>query len=114
MSAAGGIDIPNVHYVINYDLPEKSENYVHRVGRTGRANNQGTALSFCSTEEKEQLAAIQTFLNKTIETIAIPKKERAETLSFSGKTQSIRELIQEHDAWEKNKRRKKKKRNKKK
>ncbi len=49
--SARGIDIPNVEFVINYDLPEVSENYVHRVGRTGRGVNKGTAVSFCSQDE---------------------------------------------------------------
>ncbi len=51
--SARGIDIPNVDFVVNYDLPESSENYVHRVGRTGRGRQKGQAVSFCSTEEKE-------------------------------------------------------------
>jgi len=50
--SARGIDIPDVTHVINYDLPEKPENYVHRIGRTGRGFNKGIAVSFCSTEEK--------------------------------------------------------------
>jgi len=48
--SARGIDIANVDYVVNYDLPEQAENYVHRVGRTGRGTNKGNAVSFCSTE----------------------------------------------------------------
>ncbi|NOX64298.1 MAG: DEAD/DEAH box helicase, partial [Chlorobi bacterium] len=51
--SARGIDIPNVDYVINYDMPEVPENYVHRVGRTGRGVNRGNAVSFCSTGERE-------------------------------------------------------------
>ena len=110
--SARGIDIPDVHYVINYDLPEKSENYVHRVGRTGRGVNKGNALSFCSKEEKERLEEIQQFLNKKIETIPVSKKEYTYTLSLSNEAQSIKELIQEQEDWEekrKNRRRKKKK-----
>jgi ATP-dependent RNA helicase RhlE len=48
--SARGIDIPNVHFVINYDLPEVPENYVHRVGRTGRGVQKGSAIAFCSKE----------------------------------------------------------------
>ena len=54
--SARGIDIQNVEYVVNYDLPESTENYVHRVGRTGRGSQKGQAVSFCSTEEKEILS----------------------------------------------------------
>ena len=109
--SARGIDIPNVHYVINYDLPEKSENYVHRVGRTGRGVQKGIAISFCSKEEKERLEDIQQFLNKKIQTIPVSKKEYTYTLSLSNKTQSIQELIREHEDWggKKKKKRKKKK-----
>ena len=108
--SARGIDIPDVHYVINYDLPEKSENYVHRVGRTGRGVKKGIAISFCSTEEKERLDAIQGFLNKKIEMIPISKKEHAETITFSNETQSVQDLIKEQEAWgKKNKKKRKKK-----
>jgi ATP-dependent RNA helicase RhlE len=107
--SARGIDILDVHYVINYDLPEKSENYVHRVGRTGRGVKKGIAVSFCSTEEKERLDAIQGFLNKPIEMIPISKREHAETIVISREPQSVRDLILEQEAWEKNKKKRKKK-----
>ena len=107
--SARGIDIEDVHYVINYDLPEKSENYVHRVGRTGRGVKKGTALSFCSSEEKERLESIQGFLNKKIEMIAISKKDKKETLAFSNEKKSIQDLIKEQEAWEKSKKKKRKK-----
>lgn len=107
--SARGIDIPDVHYVINYDLPEKSENYVHRVGRTGRGVNKGIAISFCSSEEKERLEDIQQFLNKKIQTIPVSKKEYTYTLSLSDEAQSIQELIQEHEDWGKKKKKRRKK-----
>ena len=108
--SARGIDIPDIHYVINYDLPEKKENYVHRVGRTGRGVKKGTAISFCSKEEKERLEDIELFLNKKIETISISKKEHADTITLSNETQSVQELIKEQEEWEKAKRKKRKKR----
>jgi ATP-dependent RNA helicase RhlE len=49
--AARGIDIPGVAYVINYDLPEVPDNYVHRIGRTARAGREGEAIAFCAPEE---------------------------------------------------------------
>ena len=106
--SARGIDIPDVHYVINYDLPEIAENYVHRVGRTGRGVKKGIAVSFCSTEEKERLGAIQGFLNKEIEMIPMSRKDHAETLTFSSETRSIQDLIREQEAWEKKKKKKRK------
>lgn len=57
--AARGIDIDELPYVINYELPEVPETYVHRIGRTGRAGCAGTAISFCDTEELADLKNIQ-------------------------------------------------------
>jgi len=57
--AARGIDIQELSFVINYDLPVDSETYVHRIGRTGRAGKEGKALSLCSEEEKPTLLKIQ-------------------------------------------------------
>ena len=57
--AARGIDIPGVAYVVNYDLPEVPDNYVHRIGRTARAGREGEAISFCSAEEGDLLQQIQ-------------------------------------------------------
>ena len=68
-----GIDIPNVDYVVNYDLPDSSEQYVHRVGRTGRGTQKGQAVSFCSKEEQEMLTLIEEHLTEPIERIEISK-----------------------------------------
>jgi len=65
--AARGIDIPTVDYVINYDLPDETENYVHRCGRTGRGNKRGLALSFCSQQEIPLLEAIEEYTGDEIE-----------------------------------------------
>jgi ATP-dependent RNA helicase RhlE len=81
--SARGIDIPNVDYVINYDLPDVPENYVHRVGRTGRGIHKGRAVSFCSPEEKPVLEGIQQFLDKEITVMKIAKGDYQETLDFT-------------------------------
>jgi len=57
--AARGIDVEDIDLVVNYDLPHEPEVYVHRIGRTGRAGDKGTALSFCAQEERDDLAAIE-------------------------------------------------------
>ncbi len=57
--AARGIDIPGVAYVINHDLPEVPENYVHRIGRTARAGREGEAIAFCAPDEADLLRQIQ-------------------------------------------------------
>jgi len=105
--SARGIDIPDVHYVINYDLPEKSETYVHRVGRTGRGVKKGIALSFCSEEEKERLAEIQEFLKKDIEVIKVDKRVYAGTLDPVREETSLQAMIEEHEAWLKTRKKRK-------
>jgi len=65
--AARGIDVKEMSMVINYDLPEDPETYVHRIGRTARAEADGTAISFCATVEVPLLKAIEKFINKTID-----------------------------------------------
>jgi ATP-dependent RNA helicase RhlE len=67
--AARGIDVNELSHVINYDLPNIPETYVHRIGRTGRAGLGGTALSFCDSEEKEYLRDIQKLISKKIPVI---------------------------------------------
>jgi ATP-dependent RNA helicase RhlE len=64
--AARGIDIQNLGLVINYDMPDVAETYVHRIGRTGRAGNSGLALSFCTEEEKQMFKSIQKLTGRTI------------------------------------------------
>jgi ATP-dependent RNA helicase RhlE len=81
--SARGIDIPNVDYVINYDLPDVAENYVHRVGRTGRGVAKGLAISFCSEEEKPMLDEIQKFLGKPIDAMVIDHNEYKTTIEES-------------------------------
>lgn len=63
--AARGIDIDRLELVINYDLPDVAETYVHRIGRTGRAGNSGTALTFCGQEDKIMIRDIQKLTGKT-------------------------------------------------
>lgn len=64
--AARGIDINELPLVINYDLPDVPEVYVHRIGRTGRAGNTGTALTFCSQEERKLVSSIQKLTGKKL------------------------------------------------
>jgi ATP-dependent RNA helicase RhlE len=68
--AARGIDIANLELVINYDLPDVAETYVHRIGRTGRAGKQGTALTFCAPEERVMLKDIQKLTGKVLRPVA--------------------------------------------
>ena len=64
--AARGIDIDELKWVVNYDLPEVPETYIHRIGRTGRAGRDGTAISFCRADEKNYLKQIETLLGRKL------------------------------------------------
>ncbi|MDY4249061.1 DEAD/DEAH box helicase [Bacteroides pyogenes] len=69
--AARGIDIAHLELVINYDLPDVAETYVHRIGRTGRAGNSGTALTFCSQDEDAKLKSIQKLIGKKLKVVPV-------------------------------------------
>lgn len=75
--AARGIDIDELSHVINYDLPEVAETYVHRIGRTGRAGNTGVAISFCSMEERDLYKSIEKLINKKIPVIKKHSQENS-------------------------------------
>ena len=69
---ARGIDIDDIRLVINFDVPHDSEDYVHRIGRTARANNDGVALTFVNEKEQSNFKSIENFLEKEIYKIPIP------------------------------------------
>ncbi len=107
--SARGIDIPNVDYVINYDMPDVAENYVHRVGRTGRGRNKGQAISFCAKEERPLLKEIEDYISVPIEVLTTDRAEYEDTILFSDDgTNNWKALIRNDEA-DKLKRRKKKK-----
>ncbi len=70
--AARGIDIDSVSHVINYDIPEVPEDYVHRIGRTGRAGNKGRAITLMTSAEEHSMRAIERLTGQTIERILLP------------------------------------------
>lgn len=90
--SARGVDVPGVELVVNYDLPDVAENYVHRIGRTGRGNHKGDALSFASKGEMELLFAIEQFLGKKIPEVEISKKEYQTVLDLSNE-KSLDDLL---------------------
>lgn len=67
--ASRGIDVDDLQYVINYEMSNVAETYVHRIGRTGRAGAEGTAISFCDAEEKEYLRDIEKLIAKKISVV---------------------------------------------
>ena len=67
--AARGIDIHELNLVINYDLPDVAETYVHRIGRTGRAGHTGRALTFCTSDEQVMVKDIQKLTGRKLATV---------------------------------------------
>lgn len=108
--SARGIDIPNVDYVVNYDMPEQDENYVHRVGRTGRGTQKGFAVSFCSKEEIPLLHQIEKYIGSKIEEVEIGNDEYNDTLDFTAEEKSDwKKLMKEAEKAEKEFKKKKRK-----
>ncbi|MFA5073184.1 MAG: DEAD/DEAH box helicase [Nitrospirota bacterium] len=83
--AARGLDVSGITHVINYDLPKNAEDYVHRIGRTGRAGASGIAISFASGKEVDSLRSIERFIGQSIPQQVIPGLEPAYALRQSGK-----------------------------
>ncbi len=81
--SARGIDIPDITHVINYDLPDQADNYVHRVGRTGRGDRRGFAYTFCSPEEHDKLRAVEMYTGTEIQVVELDRSVYRETKAFS-------------------------------
>lgn len=111
--AARGIDIPDVAYVVNYDIPDQVQNYVHRVGRTGRAKKKGEAVSFCAPQEVELIKAIEAYIDEKIEILKIDGEDYDDTILFSDQNEqdwrSLLVLAEELESKSKKKKKKKKK-----
>ncbi len=107
---ARGIDIPEIQLVINYDMPEQAENYVHRVGRTGRGKNRGTAYSFCSEIEKPILDEVTNYINNEIRVLNLSKMEYQDTLNIDReRTHDYKSILNEIEEFENLKKKKKRK-----
>jgi len=68
--AARGIDVDAITHVVNYDLPQDAESYVHRIGRTARAGTEGDAISFCCARERDALRSIETLIRKPVPVVS--------------------------------------------
>ncbi len=86
--AARGIDIENISHIINFDLPNEAETFVHRIGRTARAGASGSALSFCDPTEKSYLREILTHLGEDPEVVTEHPFHSEQTMNYSGRVQS--------------------------
>lgn len=90
--AARGIDVNNIELVVNFDLPDNSEDYVHRIGRTARAGNAGKAISFAMPDQGKDIRSIERLVNKKLDLTEISKLEQANmrpTYSRRGSTMSF-------------------------
>lgn len=96
---ARGIDVDNVTHVINFDLPENEEDYLHRIGRTGRQQRKGVAISFVTPKEMPKMEAIEAYLKMRPEQLNIPETVQisSETLEFEEDKFVIPEIRLKHD-----------------
>ena len=76
---ARGLDLTDVTHVINFDIPKEPENYIHRIGRTGRAEQEGTAISFFTEEESDYLGEIEFMMNTEIDVLDLPENIEVST-----------------------------------
>ena len=98
--AARGLDIADVSHVINFDVPQHPEDYVHRIGRTGRAQSSGDAFTIMVAEDRQHMAAVERFIGKQIERVKLPKfnytyttlldEKQDKNAGFPGKVQAVR------------------------
>lgn len=77
---ARGIDVTDVSHVINFDVPENTENYIHRIGRTGRQDKEGHAITFLAEKDKEFFGKIEEFMNKQVDVQAFPDEAELSSL----------------------------------
>jgi ATP-dependent RNA helicase DeaD len=98
--AARGLDIPDVSHVINYDLPEQTETYVHRIGRTGRAGKGGEAISLVSPREFRQLRQVERTTRATIEAKRLPSQEDVNKRRRDKLKSLVTKQIENEDAYE--------------
>lgn len=94
---ARGIDLTGISHVINFDLPDDPENYIHRVGRTGRGFNKGDALSFCAPEEAQKLKDIEEFLNLKLDVVE-PHRAFLTGIQKDTDEMSIQEMLLQEEA----------------
>lgn len=90
--AARGIDVSRVSHVINFDVPIIYEDYVHRIGRTGRAGEEGVAITFCTEAEVYHIEKIQKLIRQTIPVVALPDQVEVEPTSFEEQQAMAREI----------------------
>ena len=88
--AARGIDVTGIELVINYDLPDETENYVHRIGRTGRAGHEGRAISFATPEQGRDVKNIEKLIKTALQIVEHPEFPKEEFQEGSKKIQTFK------------------------
>lgn len=91
--AARGLDVDHLTHVINYDLPDSVDSYVHRIGRTGRAGREGTAISLIHPVDKRKLRLIERHLRQRLETRSIPKRSQIEARQLQKLQGKVRDAL---------------------
>jgi ATP-dependent RNA helicase DeaD len=91
--AARGIHVDDLTHVINYDLPDSVENYVHRIGRTGRAGKEGTALSIVHPLDRRKLRDIENHVRQRLEMASVPTRAQIEARQLEKLQETIREAL---------------------
>lgn len=90
--AARGLDVSNVSHVINFDVPIVIEDYVHRIGRTGRATNTGDAITFCNPAELYYMRKIEKLIRQSIPVVEIPEEVFVEETGFEERQEIARQI----------------------
>ena len=107
--AARGIDIDQLNYVLNYDIPNEAETYVHRIGRCGRAGNKGISISISEPEENVYVKAIEKLIGKKIEIVSEqPFKQTEKPMNAQQKKEFEKEKNRKKQEFFKNRKKKRK------
>jgi ATP-dependent RNA helicase RhlE len=94
--SARGIDIQDVDFVVNYDMPDHPDAYVHRVGRTGRGTRRGFAYSFCADEEKPMLLAVEDYVGYRLKVVSLDKEDYKEVTDLTeSKKLNLKQILEE-------------------
>ena len=78
--AGRGLDVDNISHVINYDVPNNPEDYVHRIGRTGRAGKKGVAITFFSKDDLKSLGEIENLINSKIDVLDLNVRKKSDII----------------------------------
>ena len=87
---ARGLDIPDVSHVFNFEIPEVQEQYIHRIGRTGRADKEGIAISFYTPKEEERFISLEMFMNKEVERSAFPEEVKESEVKIAAEQEVVK------------------------